>query len=305
MKIVAVNGATGFVGTHVVKSLVERGVRPRAIVRRGAVGRDIDGLRQLGAEIAEVNFEAVDGSVIEALRGAGSLVHLIGSIAPKRGTHFDSLHQGIASRFISAAKETGLAKIVMVTALGAAPDAPSEYHRSKWHAEEALRRSGLTYVILRPSLIVGRSVGHRDSKMVRRYLELIKSKKKVPLVMGGANLVQPIFIGDLVEAVARALEQETWDNTELELAGDQVLTTRDFVGALMKTLHVQKDFVSIPRPLAWCVGLLAEQLQTVPILSRDQVRIAGINGNTKHNALVEDFGITPQRLEDVLGVYQQ
>jgi NADH dehydrogenase len=171
--------------------------------------------------------------------------------------------------------------------------------------EEALHRSGLSFVVLRPSLIVGRAVGHRDSKMVRRYVQLIEEKKKVPLVLGGGNLVQPIFIGDLARAICTALEDSTWDGQTLDLGGGEVMTTRDFVRRLMGALGVDKPMVSIPGPVAWCAAAVMQTIQEQPLLSLDQLRIARIDGNCEHNALTEAFSIEPQALDEVLAVYRE
>ncbi|MFZ8477601.1 NAD-dependent epimerase/dehydratase family protein, partial [Staphylococcus aureus] len=82
-------------------------------------------------------------------------------------------------------------------------------HRTKWLAEEEVRRSGIDYVILRPALIIGKTFGRRNSKLVDRYLHLIEKNNSVPLIAGGGNKVQPVFIGDVVAAVVKSLQSAT------------------------------------------------------------------------------------------------
>ncbi|MDJ0864859.1 MAG: NAD(P)H-binding protein [Myxococcota bacterium] len=299
---VAVDGATGFVGVHVVAALRERGHEAVALVRKGSRAADLEVLESLGARLAPVDLQS-ESELTDAMRGCDRLVHLIGSIAPPKGTDLESLHGGIASRCFLAAKGAGVSKVAIVTALGAGPNAASLYHRTKWQAEEALRGSGLPFVVLRPSLIVGRRVGHRDSKMVRRYLDLIEQRKRVPLVLGGRNRVQPIAVTDLAEAVCTVLERSDWDGRVLELGGGEVMTTRQFVQRLMRAVGQEKDFLTIPGPLAWCAASLLEAVQEVPLLSHDQLRIAQIDGDCAENALTGELAATPTPLDEALAAY--
>jgi NADH dehydrogenase len=176
---IAINGATGYIGTHVVDALIHEGEQPICLVRQ-CTSPDARLLASLGAEAREVDVRSTDRNPASALEGCDRLVHLIGSIAPPKGTRLEDLQTGIALRYLNAAKQAGVRKVVMATALGCGPDAASEYHRTKGLAEEALRNSGLAWVIVRPSLVVGHTVGHRDSKLVRRYLDLIASKRRIP-----------------------------------------------------------------------------------------------------------------------------
>ncbi len=285
-----------------VAALRERGHEAVALVRKGSRAADLEVLESLGARLAPVDLQS-ESELTDAMRGCDRLVHLIGSIAPPKGTDLESLHGGIASRCFLAAKGAGVSKVAIVTALGAGPNAASLYHRTKWQAEEALRGSGLPFVVLRPSLIVGRRVGHRDSKMVRRYLDLIEQRKRVPLVLGGRNRVQPIAVTDLAEAVCTVLERSDWDGRVLELGGGEVMTTRQFVQRLMRAVGQEKDFLTIPGPLAWCAASLLEAVQEVPLLSHDQLRIAQIDGDCAENALTGELAATPTPLDEALAAY--
>ena len=285
-----------------VAALRERGHEAVALVRKGSRAADLEVLESLGARTAPVDLQS-ESELTDAMRGCDRLVHLIGSIAPPKGTDLESLHGGIASRCFLAAKGAGVSKVAIVTALGAGPNAASLYHRTKWQAEEALRGSGLPFVVLRPSLIVGRRVGHRDSKMVRRYLDLIEQRKRVPLVLGGRNRVQPIAVTDLAEAVCTVLERSDWDGHVLELGGGEVMTTRQFVQRLMRAVGQEKDFLTIPGPLAWCAASLLEAVQDVPLLSHDQLRIAQIDGDCAENALTGELAVTPTPLDEALAAY--
>lgn len=299
---IAINGATGYIGTHVADALIRQGDQPVCLVRE-STSRDAELLASLGAKIVEVDTRATDGGLAKALAGCDRLVHLIGSIAPPKGTRLEDLQTGTARRFLEAAKQAGVRKVVMVTALGCGPDVVSEYHRTKWLAEEALRASGLDWVVIRPSLVVGHTVGHRDSKLVRRYLDMIANKPRIPLVLGGHNLVQPIAVTDLAQALTKVLMSSRWDHRALQIAGRDKLSTRDFVGELMRVRGMSKEFLTIPGPLAWLAATACEAFQTVPLLSKDQIRIARVDGIVADNDLMTQLEIDPISLKEALEVY--
>ena len=192
--LIVVDGATGYLGSHLVSTLVQRGYRVRCLVRRENSMNTDESI-----ECIDVDYsKELDP---ELFSGALALVHLIGSIAPRRGESLSGLHRGITARVVNAAVAAAVPpeKIIQITALGASADAPSEYHRTKWLAEEVVRASGIPYVILRPSLILGRLVGKRDSKLVQRLLTFIRRKPFVPLVRGGSSRIQPIFVQDVYQ----------------------------------------------------------------------------------------------------------
>ncbi len=299
---IAINGATGYIGTHAAEELIRQGEQTVCLVRDPG-SRDAKLLASLGAKVVEADAQATDGSLTGVLAGCDRLLHLIGSIAPPKGTRLEDLQTGIARRYLDAAQQAGVRKVAMVTALGCGPDAASEYHRTKWLAEEVLRGSGLDWVVIQPSLVVGRAVGHRDSKLVRRYLDLIANKPRIPLVLGGHNQVQPIAIADLALALAKVLMSSRWDHHTLKIAGKDKLSTRDFVGELMRVRGVSKDFLTIPGPVAWLAATACEAFQTVPLLSRDQLRIARVDGIVADNDLVTQLEIDPISLKEALEVY--
>ncbi|MBI4970291.1 MAG: NAD(P)H-binding protein [Candidatus Omnitrophica bacterium] len=300
---VVISGATGYVGVHLVKSLIDQCLIPKCLVRSQSNPRDVELLRSLGAEIVPLADFSDPEQLASAMRHSDILVHLIGSIAPKKGVKLEELQTETAKRFFSAARKSGSKKIVLLTALGCGPDACSQYHRTKWLAEEALKHSGLTYVIFRPSLIVGKILGYHDSKIVRRYVELIQKKKSVPLILGGMNRIQPIFVGDLAQAMTKAIRAQAWDNSILELGGSETLSTRQFIERLMDIVNIRKNLIAIPGPLAWLAAVLCETFQDVPTLSRDQLKIAGSDSVATRNALTEDFKIEPYALSEALACY--
>jgi nucleoside-diphosphate-sugar epimerase len=299
---VAVDGATGYLGSHLIARLCQDGYAARALVHPGARAKDVDFLRACGAEVVEVSLEKNDQALVRALSGCPVVVHLIGSIAPRKGESLEELHGNQTRNLIEAGKVAGVGKFVQVTALGTASEASNTYHATKWQAEQFVRNSGKPYVILRPSLIVGRQVGNRDSKLVSRYFELIKTRPAVPVIGGGSNKVQPVFVGDLVSALVKSFDSRL-DNNVYEIGGPEVMTMRDFVAKLIKLSGSTKPIRGLPVFAASVAAMFCEAFQNVPLISRDQVKLSTGDNICRDNALATVFGVTPTAVDEALKTY--
>lgn|GEM_PF-347618 len=324
---VLVDGASGYLGNHVVAALLNRGLVVHALVRPQVADSDREFLQASGAQVFAVDLAPFQTDMAtgqrrkleEAFAGVTHAVHLIGSIAPAKAENFSQLHQDQSRAFASwcvRAKDVGgFARAAMVTALGAEQSAASEYLRSKREGELALlselEPANIPSSIFRPSLIVGRAVGRRDSKLVKRYRQLARTRPFVPLINGGRNLVQPVFVSDLAEAIVERLcRQSNVDFTRadftsetFEIGGAQPLSMREVVEALMAAIDIKKSFVEIPVPIALAAANLMQRFQDVPLLSADQVRMTSFDNICSDNALSKIIDRTPTSLVDALATY--
>lgn len=309
-QIIAVDGASGYVGNHVVAELRKRNIDVRCIVHPGVKDADREFLKSTGSEIFQTDLSSASETLQNALNGVSAVIHLIGSIAPPKGQKLSDLHAGQASELIAACKKAGVPKIVMITALGTAPDAVSEYHRTKWQSEELIRNSGINYVILRPSLIIGRLVGSRNSKLIARFNKLIDERPQVPVIEGAKNQIQPVFIGDLADAIATAATAANNDanfkNQTFEIGGAEVLQMHQLISELMKMKGVSKPLKSLPASLASIFAFVLEAVSPgVPLLSRDQVKLACTDNICRDNALKPVFNVTATSIDSALQSYAQ
>jgi len=300
--LVAVDGATGYLGNHLVTQLRQSNVPVRCLVHPGARAADIEFLKSTGAEMVTVQLS--DGSGLEAaLKGAHTAVHLIGSIAPPKGQKLEDLHGGQTACLVQAARQAGVEKLVQVTALGAAADAASTYHRTKWQAEEHVRKSDLKWVIFRPSLIVGKQVGNRNSKLITRYVELIAKRNAVPVIGSGSNRLQPVFVVDLTQAMEKAIVNGQFDNQTYEIGGDEILSMRQIVEHLMTVAGVNKKIYGVPPLAARVLAAVCETVQRVATLSRDQIKLSLTDNVCTQNSLRPVFGIEPTTMEIAFATY--
>jgi len=283
---VVISGASGYLGQHLTAELIARGAGVRAIVRTESPPDDLALLQKLGATIfagklVDQALEQADSAVSRAFAGADCAVNLIGSVAPPRGgPGVDELHRLYSLRFAGACVKAGVKKAVLVTALGADEKSKSKYLSSKRLAEKAfidcLSAAGISCTVVRPSLIVGRLVGRRDSKLVDRYRTILNTRPVVPLVGGGLNMLEPIFVGDLAKAIANILYgQSSGAQTNIvEVAGPDKMTMRAFVEDMAKSMKITKPMVNMPPGVAAVAAGFFSLVQEVPLLSTDQVKLA-------------------------------
>jgi NADH dehydrogenase len=306
---VLIDGATGYVGSHLANRLQKDGLSVHCLVRSAANPHDVDILKSCTSEIICADLNSSNNQLIEAFRKIDIAIHLIGSIAPKRQESLTTLHVDLTRHFAELCLKAGVKKVIMVTALGASDEAASNYLRTKWQAEEILRASGLNCIFLRPSLLVGRSFGKRDSKLISRLRKLIETKAIIPLIGGGRNRIQPLFIDDLVEAISRCCHSQEANCGNLapvfELGGASILSMKELIEELMQVLDVKKPLVDLPIFLASPIAALAEALQEVPIFSRDQLKLSMGDNVCKYNALEEKLGIRPTSLRNALESYMR
>jgi uncharacterized protein YbjT (DUF2867 family) len=288
---VAITGATGFVGSAIVQRLLRRGHELRALVRQAKqAGRLLD----LGA-VKCVAGSLEDADAVRALvADVDAVIHLVGIIVEQGPQTFQRVHVEGTERLAAAARAAGVPRFVHMSALGARPDASAtRYHRTKAAGEDAVRRAGPGHAILRPALIAG-----TGSVPLTMMVRLIRFSPAVPVVGDGRYLLQPVWIEDVAEAFAVAVERPDITGT-FEIAGPEQLSWDRMLDDLEQALSVRRLRVHIPLPLVRLgalAGLVAPDLAPI---TPDQLQMLLEGAVTSANALSKDFAITPRRFADV------
>jgi uncharacterized protein YbjT (DUF2867 family) len=310
-QVVVIDGASGYMGSHITAELRQLGYTVRCVVRLKSSEEDLRLLEKTGAEVYRANLGAPDSQEVlkKAFTGAGCAIHTIGTVAPRRGETLSDLHIHQTASFVLTCERNKVGKMIMISSLGTRAGATANYHQTKWLAEEILRKQQIPYLILRPAFVVGKVFGRRNSKLVDRYLKLIKEKSVVPLIAGGGNLIQPIFISDLVKAVVEGVSRPASDpdvfSRTLDIAGPEQMTMRQFVERLaLEVVGQKRDFKTISPALANIAAVFCELAQDVPMVSADQVKLAQENNVCLDNALEAVFQIKPTDLHTALLTYK-
>ncbi|MDQ8022286.1 MAG: complex I NDUFA9 subunit family protein [Moraxellaceae bacterium] len=261
-------GGAGFIGSHLAHALSARGVELRIPTRRVERARHLALLPTADVVGADVS----DPVALDALsRDVDAVINLVGVLHSPEGVPygpaFAQAHVDIATRVAEAAKRNGVPRLLHVSALGAAADAPSGYQRSKAAGEAAVRgafgTAGLS--ILRPSVVFG-----PGDSFLRLFAQLARCLPVLPLA-GAKTRFQPVYVGDVVAVMLRALDDATAQGQCLTLAGPQVYTLEELVDYAARQAGRPRRIIALPEGLAMLQARLME-LAPAPLMSRDNLR---------------------------------
>ena len=254
---VAVAGGSGFVGGAIAAELHRRG--ETAVVLSHRPGRARAGLPD-GVEVRAADI-ADPAALARALAGVDALVISLAfpnspMESPRRGHTFLLVDAVGTERLAQAAVSAGVRRIVYISGAGAAPDAERSWFRAKWRAEEAVRRSGIAYTIIRPTWVYG----PRDVAL-NRFLGFAKILPFVPLTGAGNQLLAPVFVDDVARLAADALRAENARNETFEIGGPETLTMREVIRVALRVSGRRRPLLPAPAVL---LKLAAWPLQMLP-----------------------------------------
>lgn len=287
--LVAITGASGFVGGNIVRRLVERGHRVRALVRNPARFPALASIETVRGHLGDTD------SVRALVAGAQAVIHLVGIIVERGSATFTAVHVEGTRRVVTAAREAGCTRFVHMSAQGARDEpGATPYHRTKAKAEEIVRASGVAAVIFRPSFIVGSgNVPIRVLARLHRWLPLVP-------VFGDARFpMQPVWVEDVAQAFALAAERAELTGT-YELGGPDIMTYKEFVQAIGRASRHPRPVVHVPLPLVKLAARAFDLLGPVAPLTTDQLQMLVEGTATPGNAIARVFGITPLPFEEGL-----
>jgi uncharacterized protein YbjT (DUF2867 family) len=299
--LVAVFGGSGFLGRHVVRALANRHYRIRVAVRRPELTGHLQPLGRVGqihAVQANVRFPR---SVEAAVRDADAVVNLVGVLFEKGRQRFDAVQAEGAEAVARAANAAG-ASLVHVSAIGANEDSPSHYARSKAAGERLVLAARPEAVIMRPSFAFG-----PEDEFFNRFAALARISPVLPLPGGGQTRSQPVFAGDIAEAIAKAVDGETKPGTIYELGGPDVRTFKELMEFILATIERRRLLVPVPFAV---MKLQATFLQFLPKppLTPDQVEMLkpdNVVSAAAHQQgrTLEGLGIIPNSIASIAPDY--
>jgi NADH dehydrogenase len=314
---VTVTGATGFVGRAVVRELLAKGLRPVCLVRSA---------EKLRAQHPEVDPERLTpivgrlkdrGALREAADVSQAAIHLAGIIIarPLRGQTFAAIHMRGTANVVDAAQQAGIRRYVHMSALGARPDARSTYHRTKWTAEEYVRRSGLDWTIFRPSLIHG-----PDGEFMRLMKRFMCGfvPPVIPYFGSGQAKVQPVSVKDVAYCFVQSLLDPTTIGKVFPLGGPKAYSWIELYNAcraLMPGAKHWKPVVSQPVPLAKLTAILGQPIMglaetVVPSLGlfrfdAGQVQMSQEDATCDRTIAEKAFNFRTRDFEEELSAYAE
>jgi len=289
--MILVTGGTGFVGSHVIRRLRKADVPVRAVVRSPGKAQ---ALKDLGVDV--VPGDVSDKASLErAASGCERVIHLVGIIQETSGATFQGVHVEGTRNVIEAAKKAGVRHFFYQSALGTRPGAKSEYHKTKWEAEELVRASAIPYTILRPSLIYG-----PGDQFTIRLSEMIRLSPVLPVIGSGKSKVQPIFIDDVAACIVKAVTSDCCLNEIYEIGGPEQLTYEEVTAAIADALGVKRPTVHIPLFFMKSMAKVLEAVLPKPPVTTDQLILLQEDNVCTMRDIKDAFGIDPVRFRDGL-----
>jgi len=297
-RLVTVFGGSGFIGRYAVRQLARQGWRVNVAVR---VAEGAKFLRTAG-EVGQVTPLAVSvrdaKAVAAALAGAEAAVNLTGILYESGSQRFEAIHHQGAATIAAAAAQAGIARLVHVSAIGASPQSPAAYARSKAAGEAAVRAAFPAATILRPSVVFG-----PEDDFFNRFAAMALISPALPLIGGGRTRFQPVYVGDVAEAVCRALSDPATAGQTYELGGPSVYTFKELMELMLAQIHRRRCLVPLPFGLARLKATFLQMLPA-PLLTVDQVRmLERDNVVTPGVPGLAELGIQPTALDAVLPTY--
>ena len=286
---VAVVGATGFVGRAVVGELLAAGHGPIAVSRDG---RRLREWRE-AVTVRAADVETGQG-LDEALRDADAVVHLVAIPREQKGRRFAEVNVRGTQRVVAAAERAPIRRFVHLSAMGVGDDPKVRYLRSKWLGEEAVRRSSLDWVVLRPSLLFGPGDGF--FRLVRTTLKWW-SPGVVAIPGRGDTRFQPLAVDDLARAVVQAVTDDRHVHHVLALGGPEWVTYREIVDRVMAATGMRRIALPMPVPLLSALTVVTDRVLPIFPVSHDQIASLSRPNFTELDAFERAFGFEPRPLD--------
>lgn len=283
--LVFLTGSTGFVGSHVLKRLVDEGHAVRALVRDPAKA-NLPGSNQ----VQFVQGDVVQGTGLdEGMKNCDAVIHLVGIIVQTGKNTFEAVHHLGTRNVVDSARRNKIGRFIQMSALGVRADGVSEYQTSKWKGEEAVRKSGIPFCILRPSLIFGPGSG-----FVGQMLDIMRKAPLVRPVPGnGKPLFRPISVADVAACFVQALTNPAATNKTIDLGGGEELSLNEILAAIASCAGIRKPVLHVPLGLMFAGAALAQTVLPHPPVTVGQLRMLKEGSTCDIGLMTQVFGVQP------------
>ena len=293
--LATVLGGSGFLGEEIVKCLARSGTAVRVAVRHpesvsAAAGGDDVG--DVSAVYADVRDET---SLATAIEGAHAVVNAVGLYVERGRETFDAVHAQGALHVARQARRAAVKRLIHISGIGADPRSDSRYVRSRARGEALVQDAFPGATILRPSVMFG-----PGDALFGVLAAIAQRSPLIPLFGRGETRLQPVYVGDVAEAVARALDEPSSKGKVYELGGPEIYTYRALVKLVLKHIGKRRALLPVPFPVWELQASLLRVLPTPP-LTRDQVALMKRDNVVGQDALtLADLGVSPTPVNAIL-----
>lgn len=278
--MIVVTGASGYIGSHITKRLVEQGKPVRAMVHN--LERAKEESRLAGLEIEWIQGDVTKPETLNpVLDGATLVIHTV-AIAIEKGrlTYEDINYQGTVN-VLNAAKNAGVNRFINMSQLGADPDLPYRFLASKGKAQEAVANSGLDWTAFRPSVVWG-----PEDEFANTFARLVPLSPIIyPIVGDEESKFQPVWVEDVVTSFVYSIDDPDTIGKEFELGGPEVLTLEEIERRTLKAVGANRMMIPFPMPVLRIIVAFMEGALPNPPVTRSLLELLAVSNVTSDNAI--------------------
>ena len=291
-------GATGFIGRYVVNRMARCGWRVRVPCRNPDKALFLKPFGEPGQVSPVLANIRDDATVAAAVAGADIVVNLVGILAESGKNTFDAVHRQSAERIAKAAAAAGVGRLIQISAIGADPNSPSAYARTKAEGEQAVLAAFPDATILRPSIVVG-----PEDDFFNRFAGMARFSPVLPLIGGGESRFQPVYVGDVAEAAIHCATTPETKGQTFELGGPSVYTFADLMRLLMDGIQRRRALVTVPWGMARFQAKILQQLPNPPLTTDQLLMLERDNVVSDDAKTLADLGLQATPIESILPTY--
>ena len=298
MTTITVFGGTGFLGRRLVQRLAAEGASVRVAVRHPDPARSVlrvAGLNQITVFSADVRDQS---SVAAAVAGADAVVNAVSAYVEKGGVTFEAVHEHGAKTVAREAAAAAVARLVLVSGIGADPKSVSPYIRARGCGELVVQQAFPGATIVRPGAMFG-----PGDALFGTLADLAAVLPVLPLIGGGHTRLQLVYVEDVAEAVAHILADHGTSGRTYELAGPGVYTLRELVVFTLRLIGRLRLLMTIPFPVAEVLARLFELLPNPPLTTSQVDLLKAANVASGVPPGFRELGIQPETIEDLVPTY--
>ncbi len=306
---ITIFGGSGFVGRYLVRALCKRDYRVRVATRRPHLSGD---LRVAGVpgqvQLTQANVRNRE-SVARAVEDADGVVNLVGILFEAGKQKFNAIQANGAKIVAEEAAKAGVAKFVQMSAIGADPESHSAYGRTKAAGEANAREAFPAATVIRPSIVFG-----PEDEFFNRFANMFRYTPPfapLPLLFGGGRTqYQPVYVGDVADAIVAALQKPEAAGRTYELGGPKVYTFKELLKLIMREIDRERMLVYTPwfgaTTMAYAGWITGKLPFVEPFLTPDQVKLMrtdNVVGSSADVGTIQDLGVTPDTVEAIIPTY--
>lgn len=300
-RLVTIFGGSGFIGRHVVRALARRGYRIRVAVRRPDLAFHLQPLGNVGQIRAVQANLRYRWSVDRAAEGADAVINLVGILRESGPQKFAAV-QLRGAQYVADAAKREKAQLIHFSSIGADPDSPSEYAATKGKAENYVLSIRRNAIVMRNSIVFG-----PEDEFFNKFAAMARISPFLPLVGGGQTRFQPVFVGDVAEAAARAIDGDLAEGKIYELGGPEILSFRQCMQVVMEATARPRILVKIPWSVASGLGKAFGWLPFFPITADQVAQLRADNvvsqAAIRQGRTLEGMGIPAKTVDTIVPDY--